>query len=419
MTPKTPRIFRNWYTRGGKRIPARGWCIRIQHQGSRRTLSLNASNRKDAALEAELLFRAIKASGWSGAPPAKASGDLSELMLSAKENLQSGEKSTPHYWKQCLVFRKYKGGALFSTNPVLSARIECDGVAFHCPLGTDNVEEAARRACDIYKSVSSKGWKQASELFSREFTLGLVWAQSPFCCTYTTLYSMVSDPPDGVADKAERKGAKTIAIIESDASVRRAVCVCLNQSDEFACVRHFDSVKTALDRLDPNDIDIVLLNRDLPEVLNSQAMGKISLKIPGKPVWTYGIYEDSDPIFVSVSGVRAGYILRRRHHNALLEPIFGAGQYRQFTAQDAFKKIRDYFQSFFADSPDLTPEEKAIRFSTREQEMVNFIRKGYIDKEIAAAAGISIWTVRKHLHNIYRKLNVNTRIEAVIRLIGE
>jgi DNA-binding CsgD family transcriptional regulator len=51
--------------------------------------------------------------------------------------------------------------------------------------------------------------------------------------------------------------------------------------------------------------------------------------------------------------------------------------------------------------------------------MVNFIRKGYIDKEIAAAAGISIWTVRKHLHNIYRKLNVNTRIEAVIRLIGE
>ena len=64
MTPKTPRIFKNWYTRNGKRIPARGWCVRIQHLGLRRTLSLKATNRKAALVEAEALCGQIKDAGW-------------------------------------------------------------------------------------------------------------------------------------------------------------------------------------------------------------------------------------------------------------------------------------------------------------------------------------------------------------------
>jgi two-component system NarL family response regulator len=317
------------------------------------------------------------------------------------------------------VFRKYKGGALISSSPVLSARIEHDGLAFHCPLGTDDEDKAARKACEIYMAVREKGWHRAGELFPREITLGLVWAQSPFCCTYTTLYSMTSDPPGITATREARRGKKSVAVIEPDASFRRAICACVNRNAEFVCLQQFDNLKSAIERLDPRDTDIVLLNRDLPEVLNSQAMGRIGFKMQGVPVWTYGVYEDSDPIFVSVSGVHAGYILRRRNPNALLEPIFGASQYQRFTADDAFKKIRDYFQSFFSDTLELAPETAAYGFSTREQEVVNYIRKGYIDKEIASTAGISIWTVRKHLHKIYRKLNVTTRTEAVIRLIGE
>ena len=57
------------------------------------------------------------------------------------------------------------------------------------------------------------------------------------------------------------------------------------------------------------------------------------------------------------------------------------------------------------------------RLTAREQEILNCVSKGFLDKEIAGALRISIWTVHNHLKQVYKKLNVHTRTEAVMKYL--
>ena len=131
----------------------------------------------------------------------------------------------------------------------------------------------------------------------------------------------------------------------------------------------------------------------------------------------YGIYQDSDHIFITLSGVTAGYIFRRRKPTELFEPIRGAFRQPASSAKEVFLQIRDYFQSLFGFTLTGDDPPGLGSLTAREQEILNYVSKGFLDKEIASALSISIWTVHNHLKHIYEKLNVRTRTEAVLKYL--
>jgi DNA-binding NarL/FixJ family response regulator len=133
--------------------------------------------------------------------------------------------------------------------------------------------------------------------------------------------------------------------------------------------------------------------------------------------FTYRIHEDSDQIFISISGVTGGYILRRRVPTALFDPIHGAVNQKNFSAQDAHRHVRDYFQSFFAHESASENPSAIFHLSAREQEILNYVSKGHLDKEIAASLGLSVFTIHNHLKNIYEKLGVHNRTEAASKYL--
>src|SRR5207249_614725 len=102
---------------------------------------------------------------------------------------------------------------------------------------------------------------------------------------------------------------------------------------------------------------------------------------------------------------------------ALLEPSQGARRLRTFSAAEAFRQVTDYFQSFFQNSPATKASFGAFQLTNREQEILSYVSKGYIDKEIAQVLQISVWTVHNHLKSTYEKLKVRTRTEAAMKFL--
>ena len=389
------------------------WSVKIQHQGRRRTFSLQATSRSVAAREAQTLYETLRTAGWDAAVR------VAERRLRAGSDRPLDEplKAGTVYWRERLVQRKYAEARLDQTKE-FSVRIEHSGRYCYFPVGTADENLAATRAAEIYQVVAGRGWDAAFHQFCREITVALFWTSIPAACTYTTLFTFVDDPPETAIPVRERvRPPRKVALVEVDPEVRRTLAFWLDRQPGFRCSAVFKSAADALASIDREPPDVLLVNRAQSEMPAGTFLQRLSTQRPALPAFLFGVYEDSDQIFVNLSGVTAGYIFRRRLPTDLFEPIQPALRQRVFSAKEAFAQVRNYFQSFFGVS-NLAEENPAIAHLTaREQDILSHVSKGYLDKEIADALQISIWTVHNHLKHIYEKLNVHTRTEAVLKYL--
>lgn len=410
------RIFRNTYTRKGRTLRVKKWSVKIQHEGKRRTFSLAAASKAEAAREAQSIYQVVRAGGWEAAvrTPGHAASPLSRRASIPRRNELL--KSDVRYWRERLIHSKYTD-ARPTRLKEFSVRIEDEGVYQYFPLGTDDAECAAGRALRIYQMIKAKGWGAAFQEFPREITVAIFWSTSPVACTYATLYTLPDSDPSNPPGAAGRSPAeKKIVIVEADAEVRRTLVLWLCRQPGFRCASAFESAGEAQNAILKEPPDMLLVNRALPEMPVAEFLERLKVRLPDLPAFTYGVYQDSDQIFITLSGVTAGYIFRRRKPTELFEPIRGVLRHETLSAKELRLQIRDYFQSLFGFTlaGDATP---LASLTAREQEILSCVSKGFLDKEIAGALGISIWTVHNHLKHIYEKLNVHTRTEAVLKYL--
>ncbi len=411
------RVFKNSFTRNGRRFRVKRWSVKIQFQGQRRSFSLSATGREAAALEAEAIHNTIVRSGWEAAnrfhkvqrlvrdQPAIERGELHPITTELA------------YWKRRLIRRKYLELVRPSAASEFSARIEHADNYNYFPLETDDENRAAARALEIYQTILARGWKRACERFTREIAVAIFWAANPMACTYTTLLTLPENVsvPHGHGPQAQSTASKELMTVEPDADIQRTLAFWLNRQPGFKWAGGFNTAEDVLPGLQRRPAGMLLVNRLLSGA--SQLLDALKRRSPELPVFTYGIYEESDQIFVSVSGVEAGYLLRRRVPEALLEPIRGPLRLHNFSAAQVFRQVTDYFQSFFQNSPATKASLGVFQLTNREHEILSYVSKGYIDKEIAQVLSISVWTVHNHLKSSYEKLKVRTRTEAAMRFL--
>jgi len=409
------RVFRNSYTRDGRTLRVQRWSVKIQHRARRQTFSLNAVSRAEAAREAQSLCHIIRTEGWDAARQALGLGAVASGRPAPGTGRGGWSKSDARYWRERLIHSKYTEARL-SRMQEFSVRIEHEGIDHYFPLGTDDPERAAAQALKIYEVIVTKGWEAAFHQFPREITLAIFWSTSPVACTYTTLFTFAGEPKKNPAPLTEQPGNR-VFVIEADSEVRRTLAFWLGRQPRFACAGAFKSAEEARQTIVREPPDLLLVNRALPEMPAGEFLERLRGRLPDLPAFTYGIYQDSDHIFISLSGVSAGYNFRRRKPTELFEPIRFASRQRALTANEVSYRIRDYFQSLFGSTRTRDESPGLAGLTTREQEILNYVSKGFLDKEIAGALTISAWTVHNHLKHIYEKLNVHTRTAALIKYL--
>jgi DNA-binding NarL/FixJ family response regulator len=408
-------VFKNTFTRQGRTFALSGWAFKVQYQGRRRTFALWGRTRVAAATEAQRLYETIRIEGWESAISWHAGLRRAELEAGRIQGEEKTVNRELDHWEQRLVRRRYHEARLVC-GPECSVRIEHNGAFHFFPLGSEDPKAAAQRALEIHRAIVDSGWEAAFESYSREITMAIFWSENPLAVTYTTLYTFVGAPPPATRlDRSEFRFQKRVAVLEPDATAQNCVQFWLDRQPGFSCPQVFNGADDLCQGLEAERATVTMINRAWPEY--GHLVQSLQERFREMPVFTYRLHEESDQIFISISGVSGGYILRRRLPEALFDPMRPAAQARSLSTAEAKRHVHDYFQNFFG-SP--TPNSDAVGMETltqREQEIFNHMSKGYLDKEIAHHLNLSVWTVHNHVKHIYEKLKVHNRTEAVLKYL--
>lgn len=201
---------------------------------------------------------------------------------------------------------------------------------------------------------------------------------------------------------------KNICIVEDDPDLRDALALLIQYTQQYALAGVFKNSEEAVLKLPEIRPDAVLMDINLPGESGIECINKIKHILPQTVFLMCTSFEDEDKIFNSLKAGATGYILKTEGPakiiNALDELFDGGSPMSSSIA----RKVVASFSGIKQHS------NKAIETLTqRENEILELLSKGFMNKEVAYKLDISAGTVRKHIQNIYEKLQVNTRVEVV------
>jgi len=203
-----------------------------------------------------------------------------------------------------------------------------------------------------------------------------------------------------------------VALVEDDHQVRAGLRLLIDHSKKCACVAAFGSAEEALARLPTLQADVVLMDIRLPGMSGIECIRELKLRQPKFQIMMLTVFEEHDRIFQSLTAGASGYLLKQTPPDKLLEAITELHRGGAPMSTQIARRVVEVFQQA-APGGDAT-----AGLSPREKEIVALLAKGHLYKEIASQLGISVETVRTHIHNTYEKLHVRSRTEAVMKIYG-
>ena len=202
-----------------------------------------------------------------------------------------------------------------------------------------------------------------------------------------------------------------VAIVEDDDRVRESLGLLIQGTSEFTCTGSYRTAESALKGITASPPDVVLMDINLPRASGIECVQQIRMQCPNLNVLMLTVHDDGDIIFRALEAGANGYLLKRTPPaeilNAIKEVYAGGAPMTSSIA-------RKVLQSFHQRASTLASTEK---LTLRESEILDLLSKGYLYKEIAAQLGIGFDTVHSHVRNIYSKLHVRTRTEAVAKYL--
>jgi DNA-binding NarL/FixJ family response regulator len=202
-----------------------------------------------------------------------------------------------------------------------------------------------------------------------------------------------------------------VAIVDDDDGVRTKLVHAVARFGGCACVGQFASGEDALARLPACAPEVVLMDINLPGMNGIECVRQLKLAHPGIEFIMLTVYEDTESVFNALAAGASGYLLKLVPRPELLEAIqrVHAGG-SPMTSHIARKVVQSFRQ------PAPTGAETA-KLSPREQEVLEYLAKGFLYKEISRALDISYDTVHNHIRHIYEKLHVRSRTQAVTKYL--
>jgi DNA-binding NarL/FixJ family response regulator len=204
-----------------------------------------------------------------------------------------------------------------------------------------------------------------------------------------------------------------IIIVDDDDTIREGLKYLVNSSEGFKCVGDFGSAEDALAEMNHHNPDVILMDINLPGLSGIECMVVLKEHRPDLQIIMLTIHEDDDAIFKSLVAGASGYLLKKTQPAKLLEAIEDVARGGSPMSSQIARRVVQTFQQ------KSEPAAATEILSKREDEILIYLSKGYRYKEISDELFISVETVRTHIRNIYEKLQVRSRTEAVIKYLNK
>lgn len=203
-----------------------------------------------------------------------------------------------------------------------------------------------------------------------------------------------------------------IAIAEDNYFLTKSIIERLSFFNDFKLKYNAENGLDLISKLDDdNNVDVILMDIQMPEMDGIKATEIIKNRYPHIKIIMLTIYDDDDHIFTAIKSGADGYLLKeiapQKLHDSIVEVINGGAA---LTANIALKTLN------LLRNPERTLKKEdlqEVKLTKRESEILVQLSKGLSYKKIAENLIISSNTVRKHIENIYKKLQAHNRIEAI------
>lgn len=203
-----------------------------------------------------------------------------------------------------------------------------------------------------------------------------------------------------------------IAIVEDNEEILRILRRIVDRAPELTCVCTAGSGEGALSLIPPLQPDVVIMDLRLPGMSGVECITRLKSLQPDLQIVVYTVHNNNEQVFQALQAGASGYILKRSTHAEILQAVLDvASGGAPMTGEIARKVVQSMWRK------ETSEPQSTDALTKREEEILGLLARGFVTKEIADHLSISIETVRFHVKNIYSKLHVRSRTEAVVKYL--
>jgi DNA-binding NarL/FixJ family response regulator len=210
---------------------------------------------------------------------------------------------------------------------------------------------------------------------------------------------------------APNEGLIKVAIIEDQQVLREGLAFLIDSTEGFRCTGRFGSVEQALRRINDDLPQVALIDIGLPGMSGIEGIRILKTRWPALLLMTLTVYEDDQKIFDALCAGASGYLLKRTAPARLVESLREVVNGGAPMSPEVARRVVSLFQHI------RPPERSDHNLTPHELRLLKLLVDGHSYKTAAAELGSSINTIGTHMQSIYRKLQVHSKSEAVVKAL--
>ena len=215
-----------------------------------------------------------------------------------------------------------------------------------------------------------------------------------------------------------------VAIVEDDARYRASLETLLRYTPGFELVDTFGNPSAMLDHLsarqhEPFPWGLMLMDLEMPGMSGIEGTRRVKEVNPEVPVIVVTSFEEPATILQAICAGADGYVLKKATAKELIGHMKTVTSGGSSLTGEVARSVLDVVRRYGSQEEEKKAKPQKLGLTPREQDVLRSLSHGHAYQEVADDLGVSIHTVRDHIRNIYRKLQVHSATEAVSRAVRE
>jgi DNA-binding NarL/FixJ family response regulator len=203
-----------------------------------------------------------------------------------------------------------------------------------------------------------------------------------------------------------------IAVVEDNPALRASLVSLFDRTEGMRCVASLNNLLNVISEVGSALPDIILMDIGLPNISGIEGVRTVKTHFPTIQILMFTVFDDDEKIFDAIRAGASGYLLKKTPPDEIVQAVRELSLGGAPMTSSIARRVIESFQAV----PATLVED--YRLTVRENEILYSLVDGLSYKKIADKYCVSISTIRTHICNIYNKLHVNSKAQAVARVLG-
>ncbi len=211
----------------------------------------------------------------------------------------------------------------------------------------------------------------------------------------------------------------SVAILEDNAETLNGLSVILSKAETLKVIGGFRTGESAIQEIPVIKPHVALIDLGLPGISGIEVIRELKNRLPSLEMLVLTVQEDKGNLFAALKAGASGYLLKDSAPSEIIEAIEDVYNHCSPMSPKVARYVIEYFNEMRPEGQGQGQARVGLKpaptLTKRENDILNGIAEGLTDKGLADRLFLSPHTVRTHLKNIYEKLHVHSKVEAVMR----